>query len=62
MAFALAYGDTVFCWVKFGLTSLGAWVLAAHQQFPLASCALQGLALGYGGLLLYHLGLVYVGG
>ena len=50
MALALAYGDTVFCWVKLGLTTLGMWVLAAHQQFP--------LALGYGGLLLYHLVLV----
>ena len=55
MALVLAYGVSLFCWVKIGLTSLGMWVLAAHQQFPLAYRGLQGLALGYGLLLLYHL-------
>jgi hypothetical protein len=58
MAWVLVYGATVFCWVKIGLTSLGTWVLAAHQQFPLAHRGLQGRALGYGMLLLYHLMLV----
>ena len=58
MALALTYGNAVFCWVKLGLTSLGAWVLAAHQQFSLAHRGLQGLALGYSLLLLYHLVLV----
>jgi hypothetical protein len=37
------------------LTGVGVWVLAAHQQFPLAQRGLHGVALGYGVVLLYHL-------
>jgi Domain of unknown function (DUF5658) len=61
MALALAYGDTGFCWIKIGITNVGMWVLAAHQQFPLTSKGLQGLALGYGILLLYQLVLLLWG-
>jgi Domain of unknown function (DUF5658) len=59
MALVLAHGDMMFLWCKIGLTSLGAWFLAAHQQFPLAFRGLQGLALGYGLLVGYHLLLVW---
>jgi hypothetical protein len=52
---ALARGPTVFVGIKMGLTGAGAWFLAAHQYFPLASTGLHGLVLGYGALLVYHL-------
>jgi hypothetical protein len=55
MALALAHGPTVFVGIKMGLTGAGAWFLAAHQYFPLASTGLYGLVLGYGMLLVYHL-------
>jgi hypothetical protein len=58
MALALARGPTVFVGIKMGLTSAGMWVLAAHQQFPLAYKALYGVALGYLGLLGVHAALL----
>jgi hypothetical protein len=54
MAFFLAAGPAVFLSVKMGLSSLGAWVLAVHQQFTLAMHGLYGLTLGYGLLMGYH--------
>jgi len=54
MAWALTHSETLFLALKSGLTGLGVWFLAVHQQFPLAQCGLVGLALGYGLLLSYH--------
>jgi hypothetical protein len=34
---------------------MGVWLLAAHQQFPLAQRGLHGLTLGYGVVLVSHL-------
>jgi Domain of unknown function (DUF5658) len=54
MRLALAYGPTVFVALKLSLTGVAVWVLAAHQQWPLAVRGLYVLALGYGVVLLYH--------
>jgi hypothetical protein len=43
--------------VKIGVTGPVVWLLAAHQQWPLAVCGLYGLALAYGAVLVYHLAL-----
>jgi hypothetical protein len=59
MAFVLLYGYTPFIAVKMALTSVGAWLLAVHQQFPLAWKGLHGMAaiylllMGYHGLLMW---------
>jgi Domain of unknown function (DUF5658) len=55
MHMALAHGTTLFVTLKFSITGVAAWFLAAHQQFPLAYRSLHGLVLGYGTVLLYHL-------
>ena len=55
LALALTGGIALFLPLKIGLTGSGVWVLAAHQQWPLATRGLHGLALGYGIVLLYHL-------
>ena len=55
LALALAHGTPRFLQLKIGLTGGGVWLLAAHQQFPLAQRGLHGLALGYGVVLIYHL-------
>jgi hypothetical protein len=44
--------------LKMVLTGLGAWILAAHQQFRLAIRGLYGFAIGYSLLLGYHLLLI----
>jgi Domain of unknown function (DUF5658) len=54
MATAILRGDTLFVGLKMALTGMGAWLLAAHQCFPLASRGLHVLAVGYVGLLLLH--------
>ena len=54
MRLALAYGPTVFVALKLSITGMAVWVLAAHQQWPLAVRGLYGLVLGYGAVLLYH--------
>jgi hypothetical protein len=54
MALLLSYGETPFVGIKMALTGLGAWLLAVHQCFPLASRGLHALAGGYLGLLLIH--------
>jgi Domain of unknown function (DUF5658) len=55
LALALTYGTPRFLQLKIGLTGVGVWLLAAHQQFPLARRGLHGLTLGYGVVLIYHL-------
>jgi hypothetical protein len=55
MRLALAYGPTVFVALKLGITGGAVWVLAAHQQWLLATRGLYGLVLGYGTVLVYHL-------
>ena len=37
------------------LAGMAVWLLAAHQQWPLAARGLYGIALGYGAVLVYHL-------
>ncbi len=59
LALALTHGTARFLQLKIGLTGAGVWVLAAYHQVPLAARGLDGLALGYGTLLVYHL-LLYV--
>ena len=58
MALTLSYGYTPFVSIKMVLTGAGAWVLAAHQQFPLALHALYSLTCLYLALLVYHLSLL----
>ena len=52
---ALSHSPTLFLILKSSLTGAGVWVLAVHQQFPLAARSLYTLALGYGLVLVYHL-------
>jgi uncharacterized protein DUF5658 len=54
MAWALSKGDTPFLGLKIGLTGVGVWCLAAHQQYTLARYGLYSLALVYGVLLSSH--------
>ncbi len=55
MAFVLTYGDVPFIIVKMAITSVGAWLLAIHQGFPLAWKGLHVLAMIYLLLMGYHL-------
>jgi hypothetical protein len=55
LALALTHGTPQFLQLKIGLTGIGVWLLAAHQQFPLAQLGLLGVTLGYGIVLVYHL-------
>ena len=55
LALALTYGTPLFLQLKIGMTGGGVWLLAAHQQFPLARRGLHGLTLSYGVVLIYHL-------
>src|SRR5262245_20079451 len=50
MSLMINHGPTHFVGIKMGLTGLGAWFLAAHQNFPLAFGGLHLLAVGYVGL------------
>jgi uncharacterized protein DUF5658 len=59
MHLALAHGPAVFVTCKLSITGVVVWFLAVHQQFPLATRGLHGLALGYGVVLIYHLALVW---
>ncbi len=54
MAFVLGYGDMPFVAIKMALTSIGVWLLAAHQQFPLARKGLHAMAAIYLLLMGYH--------
>jgi hypothetical protein len=54
LAMALTNSTLLFLQLKIGLSGVGVWWLAAHQQFPLAQRGLHGLALGYGVVLIYH--------
>src|SRR5881296_3617642 len=53
LAMALTNSTLLFLQLKIGLSGVGVWWLAAHQQFPLAQRGLHGLALGYGVVLIY---------
>jgi hypothetical protein len=55
MHLAIAHSQTLFLALKIGITGAAVWVLAAHQQWPLAMRGLYGLVLGYGAVLVYHL-------
>jgi Domain of unknown function (DUF5658) len=55
MYFILDHSPTLFLPLKIGITGTAVWLLAAHQQWPLAVRGLHGLALGYGAVLVYHL-------
>jgi len=55
MHLALIPSPMVFLALKISLTGAGVWVLAAHQQWPLAARGLHGITLGYGVVLVYHL-------
>lgn len=59
LAGALTYSTAWFLLLKMGLTGAGAWILVAHHQSPLAARGLNGVALVYGAVLVYHL-LLYV--
>ena len=54
MAFVLQQGPSLFLHVKMSLTGLGAWLLAAHEHFPLAFRGLHAMAIAYGILLVVH--------
>jgi Domain of unknown function (DUF5658) len=51
----LVNSPTLMLAVKLGSTGPAVWLLAAHQQWPLAVRSLYGLALVYGAVLVYHL-------
>ena len=55
MRLALVHSPTLFLTLKVGITGAAVWLLAAHQQWPLAVRGLYGLTLGYGAVLVYHL-------
>ena len=59
LASALTYSTTRFLLLKMGLTGAGVWILAAYHQYPLAARGLNGVAVVYGAVLVYHL-LLYV--
>jgi formate hydrogenlyase subunit 3/multisubunit Na+/H+ antiporter MnhD subunit len=59
LARSLTYSTARFLLLKMGLTGAGVWILAAHHQYPLAARGLNGVALVYGAVLVYHL-LLYV--
>jgi len=54
MALALHQGIAPFLHIKLSLTGAGAWLLAAHERFPLAFQALHSMAVIYGLLLMLH--------
>ena|SRR5437867_4259646 len=55
MSLALAHSDSLFLALKLSVTGVSAWLLAAHQHFPLAQSGLHGLAVAYAVILAYHL-------
>ena len=61
MKMAMNQGTTSFVSAKMALTSLGAILLAIHQNFWLGIRGLYSLALIYAGLLVYHL-IIYSSG
>lgn len=58
MSFLLNLGQTAFIGIKMALTGFGAWLLVAHQYFPMAYRALLVLAGSYLGVLLVHAGIL----
>ena len=55
LSLILTHSPSLFLPFKIGITGVAVWLLAAHQQWPLAARGLQGLTLGYGVVLVYHL-------
>jgi hypothetical protein len=51
----LVHSPALLLAVKLGITGPAVWLLAAHQQWPLAMRGLYGLALGYGAVFVSHL-------
>lgn len=62
MAWLLARDVQAFVVIKIAVTALGAWILAVHQQFPLAHAALHGAAVVYLGILALHSVPLWAGG
>jgi len=54
LALVLTHSTALFLHLKLSLTGASVWLLAAHQQWPLAQYGLHGLTLGYGVVLAYH--------
>ena len=54
MSLVLSHGPTHFVGIKMALTGIGAWLLVAHQYFPMAYRGLHVLAGGYMAILLIH--------
>jgi hypothetical protein len=55
MHLALTHSAALFLALKLGITAVSAWLLAAHQPWPLAQRGLYGLVLSYSAVLLYQL-------
>ncbi len=62
MAIALAYDHNLFVTVKMATAASGSWILAALQQFMLASKGLYTLAVVYLGIMALHAMLILSGG
>ena len=60
MAFVLTYGESPFVTVKMAITCVGAWLLAAHQYFPLAWQGLHAMAMIYLLLMGFYIFLLQV--
>jgi hypothetical protein len=58
MSYMLHLGQTPFIGVKVAFTGLGAWLLVAHEYFPLAYRGLLWMAGTYAGVLLVHAGVL----
>ncbi len=54
MAVTVAYGPAVFVATKMAVSTVGAWLLVAHQQYQLAYRGLYSLALMYVGVVGIH--------
>jgi hypothetical protein len=54
MSLVLSHGHTAFVGIKMALTGIGAWLLVAHQFFPMAFRGLHMLAGGYMVILCIH--------
>jgi hypothetical protein len=58
LSYMLHLGQTPFIGVKVAFTGLGAWLLVAHEYFPLAYRGLLWMAGTYAGVLLVHAGIL----
>ncbi len=62
MALALAYDLNLFVTLKMATAASGSWILAALQQFMLASKGLYAVAFVYLGVMALHAMLILAGG